>query len=78
MGVLFLENKGQWAPPHKELGLSNLYAGTPSILYVGILYEVYVLFSPPILTRRTFQNSWEIKEKTQENKEFLAKEKATL
>ena len=35
--VLLLENKRKEAPPHKELGLSNLYAGGPSILYVLLL-----------------------------------------
>ena len=29
VGVLFLEKKGQEAPPHKEFVLSNLYAGDP-------------------------------------------------
>ena len=46
MAVLLLENKGEEGPPHKELGLSNLYAGGPSILYVVFRY---VLFSPPRL-----------------------------
>ena len=53
MGVLPLENKGEEAPPHKELGLSNLYAGGPSILYVLFLY---VLFAPPILEDHPFVN----------------------
>ena len=44
VGVLLLENEGEEALPHKELGLSNLYAGGPSILYV---LSLYVLSAPP-------------------------------
>ena len=45
-GVLLLENKTEEAPPHKELGLSNLYAGDPFISLCG--YSLCA-FSPPIL-----------------------------
>ena len=38
------ENKGEEGPPHKELALSNLYVGGPSIFNVVFLY---VLFEPP-------------------------------
>ena len=45
-GALFLENKGEEVPQHKELALSNLCAGDPVNLYAGILY-VLLKFSPP-------------------------------
>ena len=47
-GGSFPGNKGEEAPLHKELGLSNLYANTPSILDVGI---PYVFFPPPMQTQ---------------------------
>ena len=39
-GGSFLEHKGEEATPHKKLGLSNLYVGGASILYVGILSHI--------------------------------------
>ena len=46
-GILLLENKGEEFPPHKKNRVSQIcMLGTPSILYVGILY---VLFRPVAL-----------------------------
>ena len=43
--VLFLENKGQEPPPpHKELGLPNLYAGDPFNSLYG--YSLCASFAP--------------------------------
>ena len=44
VGVLLLENKGEEACPHKELGLSNLYAGGPFNSLCG--YSLCAFFRP--------------------------------
>ena len=44
VGVLFLENKTEEAPPHKELGLSNLYAADPFNSLCG--YSLCAFFTP--------------------------------
>ena len=45
VGFLSLENKGEEAsPPHRELGLSNLYAGDPFNSLCG--YSLCAFFAP--------------------------------
>ena len=49
VGVLFLENQGDEAPPHiKNWGSQTFMLGTPLFLYVDILYVgiPYVLCRP--------------------------------
>ena len=61
VGVLFLENKGEEAHPHKELGSQIFMLGAPSILYVGILYVLlHSLGSEKRLIRLTVWDTlWE-------------------
>ena len=44
VGVHFLQNIGEEGPPHKELGLSDLYAGGPFDSLCG--YSLCVFFAP--------------------------------
>ena len=59
VGVLFLENKAEEAPPHKELGLSNLYAGDPFNSLCG--YSLCAFFAPQSWPSKPWKNKLSVR-----------------